>query len=77
MKKRTTITADDLLLERLRRIARREGVSLAEVMRQGLELRAAQPPKTLHFIATGRSRPDDGPTARESSEMTPEPPPWR
>jgi Ribbon-helix-helix protein, copG family len=37
--KRTTIMADEKLLKELRAVARLEGVSLAEVIRQGLEWR--------------------------------------
>jgi hypothetical protein len=37
---RTTIMADDALLDELRAIAKEEGVSLGEVIRQGLEWRA-------------------------------------
>jgi hypothetical protein len=37
---RTTIMADDALLDQLRAIAKEEGISLGEVMRQGLEWRA-------------------------------------
>lgn len=46
---RTTIMADGALLARLRAIARDEGVSLAEVIRQGMVLRAqrGRPPLTL------------------------------
>ena len=47
---RTTIMADDELLDRLRVIARREGVSLAEVIRQGLELRAARTRRAPSFV---------------------------
>jgi hypothetical protein len=45
---RTTIMAPDDLLDRLRAIARAEGISLGEVIRQGLELRAQ---------TSGRRRP--------------------
>lgn len=47
---RTTIMADDALLDDLRRIAEIEGVSLGEVMRQGFEWRARarrRPPQLL------------------------------
>lgn len=37
---RTTIMADDELLDRLRAIAREEGISLGEVIREGLDWRA-------------------------------------
>ena len=67
---RTTIMADDALLEQLRAIAKHEGISLGEVMRQGLEWRALQrrrgPPS---FIGTVES--DDGPgdTAERAEEI--------
>jgi predicted transcriptional regulator len=49
---RTSIMADSELIERLRAIARRERLSLAEVIRQGLEWRVRQTPKRkLTFIA--------------------------
>jgi hypothetical protein len=45
---RTTIMADDALLDQLRDIAKEEGVSLGEVIREGLEwrakLRGSKPP---------------------------------
>ena len=41
---RTTIMADDALLDELREIAAEEGVSLGEVIRQGLEWRAKTRP---------------------------------
>jgi hypothetical protein len=75
--KRTTIMADEELLERLRRIARSEGRPFAEIVREGLELRAAMPAPKLHFIGVGESRPGSGPTARQSADLTPEPRPWR
>ena len=47
---RTTIVADDALLDRLRAIAAAEQKSLGAVIREGLELRAQRdrPPLTLH-----------------------------
>ncbi|GIU93684.1 MAG: hypothetical protein KatS3mg012_0141 [Gaiellaceae bacterium] len=57
---RTTIMAPDDLLDRLRAIAREEGVSLGAVIREALEWRACQrrkrPPS---FIGAVES--DDGP----------------
>ncbi len=75
MKKRTTIMADEELLERLRRIARLEGVSLAEVIRQGMEMRA-QPQRKLSFIGAGKSKPGL-PPVDWNADMVFEPPPWR
>ena len=47
---RTTIMADDELLDELRRIAKAEGVSLGEVIRQGLEWRARTRRRVPSFI---------------------------
>jgi hypothetical protein len=47
---RTTIMADDALLDRLRAIAKEEGVSLGEVIRQGLEWRAQRRRRPPSFI---------------------------
>ncbi len=48
---RTTIMADDALLDELREIAKEEGVSLGEVIRQGLEWRAKTRRRVPSFIA--------------------------
>lgn len=74
---RTTIMADPETLDRLRAIAREEGRSLAEVIREALEARAARPRPRLGFLGVGASEPGKGPTAREAGEAIPEPPPWR
>ncbi len=47
---RTTIMADDALLDELRAIAKEEGVSLGEVIRQGLEWRARTRRRVPSFI---------------------------
>jgi hypothetical protein len=47
---RTTIMADDALLDELREIAREEGISLGEVIRQGLEWRAKTRRRVPSFI---------------------------
>lgn len=73
--KRTTIMADEELLERLRAIARVEGLSLAEVIRQGMELRA-RPQRTLAFLGAGKSKPGLAPVDW-NADMVFEPPPWR
>ena len=55
---RTTIMADDELLDELRRIAKAEGVSLGEVIRQGLEWRVRTRRRVPSFIgafASGHS----------------------
>jgi len=61
--------ADDALLDRLRAIAKEEGVSLGEVIRQGLEWRAKlrrRPPSFIGAFASG-----DGPhdTAERAEEI--------
>ena len=44
---RTTIVAEEALLARLRAVARRDGVSLAEAIRQGMQWRVSRrPPAT-------------------------------
>ena len=63
---RTTIMADDALLEQLRSIAKEEGISLGEVMRQGLEWRARgrhRPPSCIEAIGC------DGPTTDDASRV--------
>jgi len=55
---RTTIMADDALLDELREIAEEEGISLGEVIRQGLEWRAKtrrRVPSFIGAISSGRS----------------------
>ena len=47
---RTTIMADDALLDELRAIAEEEGISLGEVIRQGLEWRAKTRRRVPSFI---------------------------
>jgi hypothetical protein len=66
---RTTIMAPDDLLDELRAIAKEEGVSLGEVMRQGLELRARSRRRRLRFIGAVAS--GDGPheTAARHEEI--------
>lgn len=56
---RTTIMADDALLDELRGIARDEGVSLGEVIRQALEWRAGTRRRIPSFL--GAIESDDGP----------------
>jgi len=59
---RTTIMADDALLDQLREIAEEEGVSLGEVIRQGLEWRAKTRRRVPSFIG---KLPSLGDAARE------------
>jgi hypothetical protein len=75
--KRTTIMASEELLDRLHAIARAEDISLAEVIRQGLELRAAQPAKRPRFFGSGRSTEPPYDTARRAGEIEYAPKSWR
>jgi hypothetical protein len=75
--KRTTIVAEDALLARLRDIARRERVSLATVIREGMEWRAARGDTMPRFIAAGASRGRPKATGRDSSDVPFEPRSWR
>lgn len=74
---RTTIMADEAVLEQLRRIARREGISLAETIRQALEWRARQRPVRPRFIGAGESKRGPHDTARKSSDLQFQPRSWR
>jgi len=49
---RTTIVADDELLDQLRAIAKTEGVSLGQVIRQGLEWRVKTRRRVTSFIGS-------------------------
>ena len=75
--KRTTIMADNELLDRLREIAGREGCSLGSVIREGLELRVRQRPRRPGFIGAFAS--EDGPhdLAERSADLPYEPLSWR
>jgi hypothetical protein len=74
---RTTIVAEERLLEQLREIARRENISFAQAIRQGLEWRVAQASRHPQFI--GGARATDGPHdfARRAGELKFEPTKWR
>jgi hypothetical protein len=74
---RTTIMADEELLERARAVARREGLSLAEVIRQGIELRVRQPRRKPAFIGAYASGAKGSTTARDSANARFEPVSWR
>jgi hypothetical protein len=71
---RTTIMADEAVVERLRALARDRGVSFAEVVREALEVKAAEyrpRPRSLGLFSSGR---DDGSMAA----IEPQPPAsWR
>jgi hypothetical protein len=67
--------ADDQVLDRLRAIAREEGVSLAEVIREALERRANEfrpRPRSLGIFASGHSMT----ASQEATEPAP-PRTWR
>lgn len=59
---RTTIMADEALLDELREIAKQEGVSLGQVIRQALEWRARTRRRLPSFI--GKLPPSSGETTR-------------
>lgn len=60
--KRTTIMLPDTLDTRLRREARRRGVSIADVARHAIERELPEPPpnSALSFFAIGAGNPVDG-----------------
>ena len=74
---RTTIMADDELLARAREVARREGISLAELIRQGIELRVSRRRRPPSFIGALRTGDEPHDTARWSADAPYEPPSWR
>lgn len=72
---RTTIMADEQVLDRLRAIARQQGVSLADVIRDALERRANEfrpRPRSLGIGASGRTTT----ASRDATEPAP-PRSWR
>jgi predicted transcriptional regulator len=75
--KRLTIRADEELLRRLRAAARREGLPLAAVVRQGLEWRAARSEWPLAFIGAGASDAGSRDIARRAGDLAYEPDSWR
>jgi hypothetical protein len=75
--RRTTIVAEGELLDRLRAIARQEGISLAEVIRQGMELRANQDTRNPRFVGAGASTEQPFDTARRAGEIEYESGTWR
>jgi hypothetical protein len=74
---RTTIMADEKLLDAARRTAEREGVSLAEVIRQGIELRVRQGSGRRGFIGAFASGKKGHTAARDSANTSFEPISWR
>lgn len=75
--RRTTIMADDALLDRLRAIARDEGVSLAEVIREGMELRAQRGRPALTFVGSIATGKPGHRTAESVGDLAPSPRTWR
>lgn len=72
---RTTITIDDDIRRRLRRIAAERGVSMATIIREAIDEKAdrlAPRPRSLGIGASGTAD-----TARRSGEERPEPRSWR
>lgn len=61
--------ADDMLLDQLRVIARNDGVSLGEVIRQGLELRARMTRRPPSFIGAVTSPGGPHDVARRVKEI--------
>ena len=57
---RTTIMADDALLDQLRAIAKEEGISLGEVIREALKMRATARRRPPSFI--GKASSGGGPS---------------
>lgn len=72
---RTTIVADEVVLDQLREIARREHVPLASVIREGLEMRA-RIDRRRRFIGAVTSGPPTA-IADEAADLAPQPAPWR
>ena len=68
---RTTIMADEEVVERLRALARDRGVSFAEVVREALEVKAAEyrpKPRSMGLFSSGRS---DGSSVADEGRIPP------
>ena len=74
---RTTIMADETLLARLRTLAREQGVSLGEVIRQGMEMRAGMARPDLSFVGAVCSADQPHTTARDAGHIQFRPTTWR
>jgi len=68
--------ADEEVLEQLRAIAHRDRVSLAAVIRQGLELRAGQQ-RRPRFIGAGSSKEPPYNMSELAGDLEYEPRSWR
>ena len=73
--RRTTIVAPDALLDKLRIIAAERHTSMAEVIREALEEKAASYRPLPRSLGMGASGHTD--TARRTAEERPEPRSWR
>ena len=73
--RRTTISIPDHLWQQLRAIAAARGVSLAAIVREALEAKAAQERPRPRSLGRGASGSHD--TARRTAGERPEPRPWR
>ena len=74
---RTTVVAPEEVMDAVKTIAREEGLSVAEVVRQGLELRIEQSIRPPRFIGSGESGEFGHDTGARSGDMKFEPRPWR
>ena len=72
---RTTITIDDEVRRRLRRIAAERGVSMAALIREAIDEKADRLAPRPRSIGVGASGTAD--TARRSGDERPEPRSWR
>lgn len=73
---RTTIVADERVMEQLREIARRERLSLAQVIRQALELRVRQQRPRLSFIGAAASKEPPFDTSERAGDIRYVPRSW-
>jgi len=72
---RTTITIDEEMRRRLRRIALERGVSMATIIREAIDEKADRRAPRPRSLGVGASRTTD--TARRSADERPEPRSWR
>lgn len=75
--RRTTIMADEEVLEDLRQIARHERRSLAAVIRDALERHARRKPRQPGFIGAGEATEPPFDIAERAGELQFEPRSWR
>lgn len=72
---RTTITIDEDVRRRLRKIAADRGVSMATIIREAIDEKAERLAPRPRSIGAGASGTSD--TARRSADERPEPRSWR